>query len=522
MLTRTMESFENQSESQQTNEPTTTEEEPTNQKVDLPLSRRTALASLLGLGGLGLMSNSVQAEHKGVHWNKHVDAEGFRLFDLGVLSMSRTGDDIRSFDGKHLSVTDDGRLSAAHDHLGEPLEGENQGFDVNVEGEDTDAISGTSKDATGVRGTSESADGRGVEGENTGVGGTGVEGRGAEGVRGKSNATSNGTGVQGETEPNTGGTGVQGVGDKGVRGQSEVDAGTGVIGENTGADGVGVTGRGDAGVKGLSDSNTGTGVVGENSGTDGIGVEGLGEKGVVGDGSITGVEGTGTVGVLGRNGRTGVKGEGHRFGVRGIARSIDPGDIGVRGQGFTGVRGEASRSDGFGVEGRGGDTGVRGQGFRVGVHGDTSDDTGDEWGFYTPVNSFVGQNLKVEGDLNVTGTKNFSQPVTTHLGERNIVYTAIETPRARTETSGIARLREGRATVDLPDHFDWVTSSSESLVIQVTPYGGDGRLIVTDRSTTRLVIEDPNDSEADYEFAYTVKGVREGFEDKEIIRDGPE
>lgn len=76
----------------------------------------------------------------------------------------------------------------------------------------------------------------------------------------------------------------------------------------------------------------------------------------------------------------------------------------------------------------------------------------------------------VFGDLNVTGEKNFVQTVDTDEGEKEVAYTASEAPTPRTECSGVAELEDGRAEIDLPDHFAWVTSDAEPLIVQVTPY----------------------------------------------------
>jgi len=67
-----------------------------------------------------------------------------------------------------------------------------------------------------------------------------------------------------------------------------------------------------------------------------------------------------------------------------------------------------------------------------------------------------------------------------------------------------------RAEIELPDHFDMVTSDDEPLVVQTTPYGGSPGL---------KIVEDP-DGQGGYEFAYTVKGTREGYADKQVVRAG--
>jgi hypothetical protein len=101
-------------------------------------------------------------------------------------------------------------------------------------------------------------------------------------------------------------------------------------------------------------------------------------------------------------------------------------------------------------------------------------------------------------------------------GEKGVVYTAAE---ARTEASGVAKVEDGRAVIELPDHFDWVTSNDEPLVVQTTPYASEPvQPQVTERSTDRIVIEDFADVD-EYEVAYTVKGTRVGQEDKQVVHE---
>jgi hypothetical protein len=127
--------------------------------------------------------------------------------------------------------------------------------------------------------------------------------------------------------------------------------------------------------------------------------------------------------------------------------------------------------------------------------------------------------VRVTGDFDVDGNKNFVEPVETDEGEKEVVYTASEAAEARTEASGVAKVEDGRAVIELPDHFDWVTSDDEPLVVQTTPYASEPvQPQVTERSTDRIVIEDFADVD-EYEVAYTVKGTRVGQEDKQVVRE---
>ena len=126
--------------------------------------------------------------------------------------------------------------------------------------------------------------------------------------------------------------------------------------------------------------------------------------------------------------------------------------------------------------------------------------------------------FKIDGDIEATGTKHFVQSVQTAQGPREVVYTATEDPTPRTECSGVAQLEDGRAEISLPEHFAWVTNGEEPLLVQTTPYAVDSDgLAVVERSVSRLVVEDRSGT-GEYEFSYTVKGTREGHENRQVVR----
>lgn len=128
------------------------------------------------------------------------------------------------------------------------------------------------------------------------------------------------------------------------------------------------------------------------------------------------------------------------------------------------------------------------------------------------------EGVSINGDLEASGTKHFVQTVETSSGPCEVVYTSTEAPTPRTEASGVAQLTDGRAVVDLPEHFAWVTSETAPLLVQATPYAvGSAGLAAVERSTSRLVVEDRS-GEGDYQFAYTVRGTRRGHEDTEVVR----
>jgi len=123
--------------------------------------------------------------------------------------------------------------------------------------------------------------------------------------------------------------------------------------------------------------------------------------------------------------------------------------------------------------------------------------------------------LTVNGDLTVTGTKNFVEADPTDP-TREIVYTCLEGPEAGTYIRGTADLVNGEAVVNLPEDFSLVTSE-EGLTVQLTPVGECLQLYVVEKGTQRVVVREANGKNG--EFDYLIQGVRKGYENYQVIRD---
>jgi len=203
---------------------------------------------------------------------------------------------------------------------------------------------------------------------------------------------------------------------------------------------------------------------------------------------------------------------GSTFGLRGEVES-DQG-VGLYGKtksdsGTTkGVRGASLSPDGYGVSGENYAT----SGSAIGVFGKTSSSSG--YGLYTPDDARVG------GDLKVGGNKEFVQAVDTSAGPKEVHYTAVEAGTPHTEVSDTAEMEDGHALIEPPEHFSMVTSAEEPLTVQVTPHAEERvHPQVVETSTEWISVEDFGDGPQDYRFSYTVKGVREGFEDKTVVQE---
>jgi len=212
------------------------------------------------------------------------------------------------------------------------------------------------------------------------------------------------------------------------------------------------------------------------------------------------------------------KGSGYTEGVKGQSTSVQGRGVfgaNTANSGTTkGVEGRSESSSGKGVFGYA----SNGSGTTYGVEGRVA--SPDGYGLYTQNDAKIDGTLEVLGDIEVSGIKNFVQTVSSDAGPKQVKYTSVEAGEPQTEHSDVVEMEDGVAVVELPDHFGMVTSDDERLAVQVTPYCDEPvQPQVTDRSTDRIVVKDFGDGPDEYEFAYTVKGIRHGFEDQDVVTD---
>ena len=122
-------------------------------------------------------------------------------------------------------------------------------------------------------------------------------------------------------------------------------------------------------------------------------------------------------------------------------------------------------------------------------------------------------------NLNVLGSKNFVHPHPTD-GSKLIRYVAIESGEALTLARGTTKTINGQATIKLPEHFSLVTSETEPITVILTPKGAPVLLYTKQSSREKVVVamKASDFSEfKDIEFAYQITGVRDGFEQQEVI-----
>lgn len=173
-----------------------------------------------------------------------------------------------------------------------------------------------------------------------------------------------------------------------------------------------------------------------------------------------------------------------------------------------------SNSDGTGVMGEtvaGRGIYGRAAGSGIGVYGYSADPSGYA-GYFVG-----GAGVYVSGDLYVSGTKPFVQP---HPRDpsKEIVYIAMEAPESAVMIRGTARLIDGKAVIETPEHFRMV-ASSEGITVQFTPRSSKSKgLAAVEVSRDRVVVEELMDGKGTYEFDYFITAKRAGFEGHEPVQ----
>lgn len=147
----------------------------------------------------------------------------------------------------------------------------------------------------------------------------------------------------------------------------------------------------------------------------------------------------------------------------------------------------------------------------------------ESWGWLkcNRIQSFgVSYNNEIYGNFSVYGTKNFVHPHPVDT-TKEIIYTCVEAGEALTLVRGVASTVNGKAIIDLPEHFRLVTSSQGLLTVIVTAEEKPALLYVVSKSKARIVVAMKESDFYEYQdvsFSFQVTGVRDGFEETKPIQ----
>ncbi|MEQ9437494.1 MAG: hypothetical protein RIG62_00555 [Cyclobacteriaceae bacterium] len=103
---------------------------------------------------------------------------------------------------------------------------------------------------------------------------------------------------------------------------------------------------------------------------------------------------------------------------------------------------------------------------------------------------------------------------------KQIVYACVEGPEAAMYMRGTAKLENGKAIINLPEHYR-VLAVESSMTVHVTPLSeeSNGLAVTTKSLENGIVVKELMKGTGSYAFDWEVKCVRRGFEDYQVVRD---
>lgn len=156
---------------------------------------------------------------------------------------------------------------------------------------------------------------------------------------------------------------------------------------------------------------------------------------------------------------------------------------------------------------------------------DKSDYSGDDefWGWLISnciLSLGTSYTSRIYGNFVVYGYKNFAHPHPTD-SSKEILYTCVEAGEALTLARGVASTVNGKAIIDLPEHYSLVTSSEGLISVILTPEEQPATLYVVSKSKEQIEVAMKKDDLYEYgdiPFSFQVTGIRDGFEDQKPIQ----
>lgn len=133
-------------------------------------------------------------------------------------------------------------------------------------------------------------------------------------------------------------------------------------------------------------------------------------------------------------------------------------------------------------------------------------------------NGFIGGIQKIGDTTSIWGTSKSFVEVNPDDPSTDIVYTCLEGPEAAMYCRGTGQLVNGRARIDLPDHFRALAEEG-SLTVILTPISYDSKgLAIGKKSLSGVEVGELAGGTGNYEFDWEVKAVRSRFNKYEVVR----
>jgi len=325
------------------------------------------------------------------------------------------------------------------------------------------------------------------------VGRLGLDGTGTDwGVYGQDGAAS---------DPNFGGIGTSNYG---VYGEYNSENFWGVLG----ADNAAVYGSLGGGTQNLDDGDFA--VIGH-----GVWNNGESGSGYYGTQAIGGVMGLNNAGVqygFGVAGYTRADGGNRTGGVLGYIRSNDWGALGYRSNSGTYYGSYVNGGSGTGTGKSSNepmkDIGLGASGDLFGAHVN-----GAVYGLYAKGENY---GIYADGDMYRTGADVHLQMDNT--GQNNVMYTLVS-PEMTVQTYGIGQLQNGKASVEFDDAFANIVSSSEPIIVTITPIGKSKGVYLDRVDANGFMVEENESGKSSIQFTWIAIGKRAGYENKSLPAD---
>ncbi len=139
-------------------------------------------------------------------------------------------------------------------------------------------------------------------------------------------------------------------------------------------------------------------------------------------------------------------------------------------------------------------------------------------GIFHAGNNVAGIYADASGNGIVYGNiKSFRMPYPGRSGEE-IWYASIEGPEAAAYTRGTAKMVNGEATIEFPEHFS-IVANANTMTVQTSPLSADSKgIAVIEKTNKGFKVKELFGGTGNYSFDWEVKCVRSGYEDFKVVR----
>ncbi len=151
----------------------------------------------------------------------------------------------------------------------------------------------------------------------------------------------------------------------------------------------------------------------------------------------------------------------------------------------------------------------------IGVYGDLfgAHIDGNIYGLYAEGDNY---SVYAKGDVYRTGADVHLQMDNT--GQNNVMYTLVS-PEMTVQTYGIGQMQNGKSSIVFDDAFANIVSSSEPIIVTITPIGKSEGVYLDKVDTDGFSVAENNNGKSSIQFSWIAIGKRSGYENKSLPED---